>query len=135
MIPSSCTFEADIRLPIGLTKVDAMTKIEFMLFEMEEVEWTIQEAATNPAAASPREHELVGLIQTNARYVRDEEPLPIVSMGGTDCKHFRYNGVPAFSYGPSPATMAEKNERISVDEFLDVLRVHLLTAWDYLGGP
>jgi succinyl-diaminopimelate desuccinylase len=30
--------------------------------------------------------------------------------------------------------MAERDEKVSVDEFLDTVKVHTLTAWDYLGG-
>ena len=134
MIPSYCAFEADIRLPIGLVKETFLTKIGSILKDIPEASYTIQEAASNPAAASPRDHELVRLLQKSAENACGRKPLPISSLGATDCKHFRYNGVPAYSYGVSPATMAEVDERVSVEEFLAVVKVHTLIAWDYLGG-
>jgi succinyl-diaminopimelate desuccinylase len=30
--------------------------------------------------------------------------------------------------------MAERDEKVSIEEFLHIIRVHTLTAWDYLGG-
>lgn len=132
MIPSSCVFEADIRLPIGLKAETVLSKIDDLLVDIPEASYSVQEAATNPAAASSLYHELVDLLQCNAQAVRETRPLPICSLGATDCKHFRYHGVPAYTFGPSPDTMAEKNERVSVRDFLDTVKVHTLTAWDYL---
>lgn len=133
MIPSKCTFEAEIRLPIGLTAEAVLTAIDDkVLANVPEASYAVQAAATNPSAASPIDHEMVGLIQKNA--ASDQIPLAIPSLGATDCKHFRYLGIPAFSYGPSPVSMAEKNERVSVAEFLETVRVHTLVGWEYLHG-
>ena len=135
MIPSHCTFEVDIRLPIGLTKDSVLAKIEDILRDFPEASFEVQHAATNPSTASPRDHELVQLIQSNAEHVRGKRPLAIASLGATDCKHFRRNGVPAYSFGPSPDRMAEKDERVGVQEFLDLVKVHTLVALDYLRAP
>jgi succinyl-diaminopimelate desuccinylase len=132
MIPSSCIFEADIRLPIGLQAETVLAKIDSILREFRGASYKIQEAATNPAAASSIGHEMVHLIQSNAKAVSGTEPLPIVSMGATDCKHFRYHGTPAYTYGPSPETMAQREERVCVKELLETVKVHTLAAWDYL---
>lgn len=134
MIPSYCTFEADIRLPIGSTKETVLAKINDILQHTPEASYTVQEAATNPSAASPIDHELLRLLQTNAELVRGKKTLPICSLGATDCKFFRFNSVPAYSYGPSPETMAQVDERVSVLEFLELVKLHTLTAWDYLDG-
>ncbi|KAF2485849.1 acetylornithine deacetylase/succinyldiaminopimelate desuccinylase-like deacylase [Neohortaea acidophila] len=136
MIPSYCVFEADIRLPIGLVKETVLARIDEVLrSSFPEASYTVQEAATNPPAASSVEHEMVELLQRNAKLVRGEAPVSICSLGGTDCKHFRYNGVPAYCYGPSPTTMAAVDERVKAQEFLDIIKIHTLAAWEYLGGP
>ena len=93
MIASFCFFECDIRLPIGLRTADVLNKIDSIVEEILESSYTVREAATNRSAFSPRDHQLVDLIQKNAELVRGKKPLPICSMGATDCKHFRYNGV------------------------------------------
>ena len=122
MIPSFCVFEADIRLPIGLEKMTVLAKIDDVLKDTPECSYEIQDAATNPSAASSRDHELVELLQKNTEVVRGKKALPISSLGGTDCKHFRYKAVPAYSYGPSPDTMAEKDEKVRMTTTLSFVR-------------
>ncbi|KAK5715597.1 hypothetical protein LTR15_010242 [Elasticomyces elasticus] len=134
MIPSSCSVEVDIRLPIGLEAETVLSRIDELLCDIPEASYTVQAAASNPAAHSPIKHELVDLIQHNAETIGRSKPLPIVSLGATDCKHFRYHGVPAYSCGPSPDTQAGRDEKVSVEDFLQTIKMHTLTAWDYLGG-
>ncbi|KAK3643054.1 hypothetical protein LTR56_010428 [Elasticomyces elasticus] len=134
MIPSSCSVEVDIRLPISLKAETVLSRIDELLCDIPEASYKVQAAASNPAARSPIEHELVDLIQRNAETIGRSKPLPIVSLGATDCKHFRYHGVPAYSYGPNPDTQAARDEKVSVEDFLQTIKVHTLTAWDYLGG-
>ena len=122
-------------MPIGLTKESVLAKVEAILKDFPEASFEVQHAATNPSTASARDHKLVQLIQSNAEIVRGKRPLAIASLGATDCKHFRRNNVPAYSFGPSPDRMAEKDERVSVREFIDLIKVHTLVARDYLRAP
>ena len=59
-------------------------------------------------------------------------PEAIAGIGATDCKFFRYKGVPSFVYGPSPETMSMADEHVPIDDFIHVLRTHALAAFDYL---
>jgi hypothetical protein len=45
--------------------------------------------------------------------------------------------MPLSSYvlGVSPESMAAKDESVSVEEFLAVVKTHALATWEYLGGP
>jgi len=136
MIPSLTTLEADIRLPIGMTRDTVLTHIEsHILTKFPEVEMEVQEAASNPAAYTDPDHEMMKALIFNSELVSWRKPLAIPSMGATDCKHWRYASVPAFTYGCSPVSMANKDEKVLVEEFLTVLQTHALAAWDYLGGP
>lgn len=136
MIPSLTTLEADIRLPIGMKRGVVLEYINKHIFpDFPEVEMQVQEAASNPAAFTDPDHEMMRVLTENARGVIGREPLGIPSLGATDCKHWRYAGVPAFTYGCSPASMASTNEKVLVEEFLAVLKTHALAAWEYLGGP
>ena len=58
----------------------------------------------------------------------------MIGLGNTDARLWRYRGVPAVVYGPAPVGMGSKDERVAVDEALDVLRCHTLSAYDYLKG-
>jgi succinyl-diaminopimelate desuccinylase len=134
MIPNLCTFEADIRLPIGLARERAMNFIYAVLRAYPQVTVSVQEAASNPSNSCIHDHEMVGILAENARNATGTRPLAIPSLGATDCKFWRYHKVPAYIYGPSPTGMAAPNEAVSIDEFMAVLKTHATSAWDYLGG-
>jgi succinyl-diaminopimelate desuccinylase len=40
--------------------------------------------------------------------------------------------VPAYVYGCLPDRMGALDERVPVEEFLNIVRVHTLSAYDYL---
>ncbi|KXT15032.1 hypothetical protein AC579_4887 [Pseudocercospora musae] len=134
MIPSECIFEADIRIPIGV-KTDTIRKyIDDILKDFPTASYSVHENHSHISTHSQPDHEVVGLLQRNAKQIRGEEPVAICSLGATDCKHFRRHNIPAYAYGPHPRGMAERDEMVSTEEFLDTVKVHTLTAWDYLGG-
>lgn len=142
-IPSRCEVQVDIRLPIGLTKEVVLLHInEKVLSHFPEVEMRVQEAASNPSSWCDPQHELVGIVKHNAEVEanrgRDEKEerltvTPIPSLGATDTKFWRYASVPAYVYGVSPETMAAVDERVRVEEFLRIIKVHAAAVWDYLG--
>ena len=108
MIPDTCTFELDIRLPVGLYKEQVLDLIKSIIPKYTEatIELSIHEAASNPFSFSSMSHPMVALLADNAKAIAPEadRPVAIPSMGATDCKHYRYAGVPAFVYGCSPLT-------------------------------
>jgi len=135
MVPSECTFTADVRIPIGVKTEAICEYIDNVVKDFEGVSYSVRENHSHEAAYSDPKHEMVGLLQNNARAWRGETPLALCSLGATDCKHIRSHGIPAYAYSPHPRGMAERDERVSIEEFLHIIRVHTLTAWDYLGGP
>lgn len=60
------------------------------------------------------------------------QPVPIVSLGGTDARLWRYRHVPAYVYGPPPTGMGTYNEYVEIETFLHVVRCHVSSAYDYL---
>lgn len=116
MIPDTCTFELDIRMPVGLLKEQVLDLIRGSIIPGyapdAAIEMSVHQAASNPYSYSSLNHPMVGLLADNAQSLSAHQavergtarPLAIPSMGATDCKHYRYAGVPAFVYGCSPAT-------------------------------
>ena len=106
MIPDTCTFELDIRLPVGLTREEVLALIQSIIPKYEEatIDISVHEAASNPFSFSSMNHPMVALLADNAKTLapKTSRPVAIPSMGATDCKHYRYAGVPAFVYGCSP---------------------------------
>lgn len=130
LIPGHCAFEADFRLPVGGRKDELMTRIAGVLQRYPGV--TVEELNfTEPAACDPF-HPMVAHLRSNARMVGDVDPLPAISLGGTDARLWRQRGIPAYVYGPSPEGMGRKDEAVPVEEYLHVVKVHVLSAFDYL---
>jgi succinyl-diaminopimelate desuccinylase len=75
---------------------------------------------------------MVHYLRANAHESFGIKPLPIISLGGTDARLWRYKNIPAYVYGPSPSNIGSADEHVEVEEFLAILRTHVLSAFDYL---
>ena len=57
----------------------------------------------------------------NVKQLSGVTPVPIVSLGGTDARLWRYKGVPAYVYGPPPFGMGSYDEHVRVEDFFRVV--------------
>ena len=130
MIPGECRVEADIRLPLGVDKATVMKQVDAVVSRYPEV--SVEEIGFNPPSYCDPYGEMVEIVQGNVRNLRGIEPTPIVSLGGTDARLWRYKNIPAYVYGPPPTGMGSFDERVTVSDFLHVVRTHVLSAYDYL---
>jgi hypothetical protein len=51
---------------------------------------------------------MVRIVQRNAERIRGIRPVPGISLGCTDCRLWRYEGVPAIVYGPTPYNLGRR---------------------------
>ena len=130
MIPGQCLIEADIRLPIGTDKVAVMQDIKKILERYPQV--SLEEINHAAPAWSDPHGEMIEYIRSNVKVLKGFEPLPIVSLGGTDSRLWRYQNIPAYIYGPTPHGVGKNDEYAEIDDFLHVVRTHVLSAYDYL---
>ena len=130
MVPDHVRIEADIRLPVGVKKEQVMAVVERVLEGYPQVK--MSEINYNPPSWCEPYHEMVEHLRKNANAVGGYEPVPIVSLGGTDARLWRYRNVPAYVYGPPPTGMGSYDEYVEVETFLHVVRCHVLSAYDYL---
>lgn len=130
MIPSSAVFEADIRLPVGVSRERVMAEVERILQAFPEA--TMKETNCNlPSWVDPN-CEIIEIVQKNVEELRGFCPQPIVSLGGTDARLWRYRNIQACVYGPSPNGMGSHDEHVELEEFLHIVRTHVLSAYDFL---
>ena len=129
MIPRNCTFEADFRLPPGLSLSNVMPYIQSILDHYPEA--MIEEIRYDPPLWSPPNGEMVKIIRRNSR-ILGVDPKPIISLGGSDLKFWRRLGIPSYYYGPTNHGMGTIDEYVEVDELLHITKVHLLSAYEYL---
>lgn len=132
MIPSQCRLEADVRLPVGVSKQQVRAELARILKEFPEV--TLEEVSHPEHEANwcDPDGEMLRHIQVAAERVTGIRPVPVVTLALTDARFWRLAGVPAYIYGCSPDRMGTYDESVALDEFLNVVRVHALSAAAYL---
>jgi succinyl-diaminopimelate desuccinylase len=130
MVPGLCEFEADFRLPVGYDKNLILPKIQEIAARYPEV--TMEEINYSEPKACDPFGDMAQIIQANVQQLRGFNPSPIISMGGSDARLWRQRGVPAYIYGPYPYGMGQKDEYVDIEDFLHVVRTHVLSSFDYL---
>lgn len=132
--PGDVTLEADIRMPVGTTAAQLREAVQAIAATYPEVTVEDMQHFTMDPTCSDPGHEMVGRLADAAEGLQGVRPQPIVNLGGTDCRYWRMKGVPSYVYGCSPEGMGMPNESVSVDEFVHVLRTHVLAAAGYLSA-
>jgi succinyl-diaminopimelate desuccinylase len=130
MVAADCDFEVDIRLPVGVTAPAILAEVDKIVAGRPEVSYA-QDIYDPPSWNAP-DTEMVEIVRRNARALAGIDPTPVVSLGGTDARLWRYKDVPATVYGPSPTGMGSVDEHVTVEQFFHVVRCHVLSAFDYM---
>ena len=129
MIASKCEFEVDYRLPNGVEPQRFMADIKALgqkhKFEMDVMIENL------PNWCEPNS-ELTQVVMRNAEALTGIKPADVVSLGNTDARLWRYRNVPAVIYGPAPRGLGSANENVPIEDALNVIKCHVLSAYDYL---
>jgi succinyl-diaminopimelate desuccinylase len=132
VLPGQCRLEVDIRLPVGLTHAAVMGQVDKIVARYAEAKLTpVWTHSAEPSTCDPN-HPMVGILQQTVANLGYAKPAPVVSLGATDCKHWRHRNVPAYVYGCTPNNMAKPDEWVDIEEYFHVLRTHVLAAATYL---
>jgi succinyl-diaminopimelate desuccinylase len=130
MIPGTVVIEADIRLPVGQTKDQILETVDKVIEKYPQVGY--EEMNYTPPSHCDPEGEMVGILQKNVELIEGHIPKVLIAMGGTDARLWRYRGIPAYVYGPYAKGMGSTDDYVEMDEFMDIVKVHVLSAYDYL---
>ena len=130
MIAAECHFEVDFRLPNGIEAPAILAEVDKIVARNPEV--TYRTIVYNPPAWTPPDTEMFDHVRKNSKLVANIDPVPVISLGGTDARLWRYKGIPAIVYGPTPNGMGSTDEYVTVEEFMHVVKCHVLSAHDYL---
>ena len=130
VVPGNARIECDIRLPVGCEKETVTRVIESVIARYPQVAME-ENNYMAPSWCDPY-GDMVGILQDNVEALAGFRPTPVVSLGGTDARLWRYRGIGAYVYGPRPDGMGQRDEHVPVDDFLHVVKSHILSAYDYL---
>jgi len=134
VLPNECRIEADIRLPIGMTRNDMRPIIAEILSRFPEATWEELSPPHDAPSWSDPDGEMMQILQDTVVGLGRRRPVPVITLGATDTRLWRYNGVPAYVYGASPEPIAAADENVLVEDYLHILRTHVLAAARYLGS-
>jgi succinyl-diaminopimelate desuccinylase len=134
VLPSACRLEADIRLPVGMAKEEVRPAIAGILARFPEASWEELSPPDDVPNWSDPDGEMMLIIQDVVVALGRRRPVPVITLGATDTRLWRYHGVPAYVYGASPETMAAADENVLIDDYLHILKTHVLAAVRYLGA-
>ena len=130
MIPGDCVLEADIRLPVGLDKESLMAEVQKIVSRYPEV--TVKELMYIPANWCEPDGKMAKIIRANVKELKGFEPVATTYLALTDTRLWRDRNIPAYVYGPFRHNMAAADEHVEVEEFLHIVKTHVLSAYDYL---
>lgn len=133
MVAAECTFEVDIRLPNGLEAPGILREVDAVVRAYPEA--TYRQIIYNPPSWCPPDSEMAQIVRANSKDIAGIDPTPVISLGGTDARLWRYKDIPAIVYGPSPNGMGSIDEHVTLDEFFHVVKCHVLSAYDYMSQP
>ena len=130
MVPSSATFEADIRLPVGVGREQVIARMATIMQDYPEA--TMKEVNCNLPSWVDPQCDIIQSVQSTVEELRGFRPTPIISLGGTDARLWRYRNIPSCVYGPYPYGMGSHDEHVDVEDFLHIVRTHVLASYRYL---
>lgn len=134
VVPRYAEAEVDIRTPLGVLPDEVRAEVTRRL-QQAGISGVRVEAIphqTCPASVIAPSDSLLQSLRTNAREIVGAEPELALCPGATDGRFWRTRGVPTVIYGPTSHGMAEPDEYIEIDDYLNTIRVHAATAVDYL---
>jgi succinyl-diaminopimelate desuccinylase len=78
--------------------------------------------------------EMLKIIQDTAERIAGIRPAPVITLAATDARFWRNARIPAYIYGCAFDLVGTYDESVAIEEFLNVVRVHTLSAAAYLGA-
>lgn len=130
LIPASAQVAADIRLPIGISAGMVEARLRESLSQIDGIRLVVNRSV-DPSFTDP-DSEIIRRTVAVATEVLKSPPAVNMRVGASDARVFRKAGVPTVVYGPTPYNMGAADEYVLIDELVDVMRVHALTAFDFL---
>ncbi len=130
LIADACQAEVDIRLPPGVGTGEILRHVGRVVRRHRGMTYEVLHLS-EPNWTSP-DLPFMQTVRKVVTRVRGQEPFFNISSPGTDSRVFRRVGIPVAVFGPTPYGMGAANEYVTVADYLDTVRVHALSALEFL---
>lgn len=128
-----CEAEVDLRLPPGVAGAAMLQQVGRIVRGQRGA--TYEVLGRSEPNYSPPDHELFQVVSRAVTEVCGAPPALNIGAPGTDSRVFRRVGIPVAVFGPRPYNLGAADESITVADYLDTVRVHALSALDFLSRP
>jgi succinyl-diaminopimelate desuccinylase len=128
-----CEAEVDLRLPPGVPGAAMLQQVGRIVRGQRGA--TYEVLGRSEPNYSPPDHELFQVVSRAVTDVCGAAPALNIGAPGTDSRVFRRIGIPVAVFGPRPYNLGAADESITVADYLDTVRVHALSALDFLSRP
>lgn len=134
VVPRYAEAEVDIRTPLGVLPDEVRAEVTRRLTEagIQGVRVESIPHQTCPSSVIAPSDPLLQSLRANAREIVGSEPELALCPGATDGRFWRTRGVSTVIYGPGSHGMAEPDEYIEVEDYINTIKVHTATAVDFL---
>jgi succinyl-diaminopimelate desuccinylase len=132
MIAPECTVEVDVRIPIG-------GKVKPVVAELKKAAKAcggeLQVVNSVEPSFTSWDEPIAQVVKRAVERVGGRKAVFGVGIGSNDARLWRYAGVPAVIYGPTPNKMGAPNEYVEIADLLRTTMVHGATALEFLARP
>ena len=133
LVPDQAEFEADIRLPMGISVRDVEERIAACLRGLPGIESEI--SRRYEPTWTPPESPIAAAVAHACETVLGRRPDLNMRVGASDARLFRAKGIPTVVCGLTPYNLGAPDEFFEVGEIESVAGIHLLAAAAYLADP
>lgn len=130
VIPPDCEISVSVVIPVGSDPYSVYKKVEEIIARYPE--GTLYWDGIDSADICSPLTEFAGMIQDAAEELNGHRPVMTPDIAISDCRYWRYRGVPAYWYGPDSFLCSAANENVSLDEIFHIAATHALTAVKFL---
>lgn len=132
LVPAKANAACDFRLPIGVSVSMVEEAIENAVNKFDGVSYSVT-GRFEPSWSDPSS-KIFRLITHHVHQVSKVEPALNIRVGASDSRLYRARKVPTVVCGLTPHNLGAPDEYVEIDEMIDVAKIHLLTAFDFLSG-
>ena len=130
VIAADCKFTAAIVIPLG-TDVDALiAELKSITNKHPEAELNID--GVDLPEMSPPNGELANILRDTVVKLGKTKPVLTPDVALSDCRYWRYLGIPAYWYGPGGELCSAADEYVIIEDLIHTVKVHTFAAISYL---
>jgi len=120
----------DIRVPPGLSVLQLQQRLRDMADQYTDIYVSFPKA-WNPSWAA-RDAPLVRYMDGVIQQVRQQAPVHVVRLPGSDARHWRDQGIPAVCFGPQPTLSSGVDDYADLQDVIDCAKIYALCAFRLL---